>query len=69
MWSILAIVALAIWLAAIPSEHNEQLHQVTASEDVRNPWTSRRAWVILLYFGLQTSLFLNHVMAYTAIAG
>ncbi|MGK4115480.1 MFS transporter [Lysinibacillus capsici] len=59
MWSILAIVALVIWLAAIPSELNEQLQQVTTSEEVRNPWTSRRAWVILLYFGLQTSLFFS----------
>lgn len=59
MWSILAIVALVIWLAAIPSEHNEQLQQITTSEEVRNPWTSRRAWVILLYFGLQTSLFFS----------
>ncbi|WP_155591109.1 CynX/NimT family MFS transporter [Lysinibacillus cavernae] len=58
MWSLLAVVALIIWGWAIPSQHNEQV-QITSTEHARNPWTSGRAWAILLYFGLQTSLFFS----------
>lgn len=59
IWALLAIVALVFWLWAIPTEQTEHVQSLATSEHVRNPWTSGRAWVILLYFGLQTSLFFS----------
>ncbi|WP_341302886.1 MFS transporter [Lysinibacillus sp. FSL H8-0500] len=59
IWALLAVVALVIWLWAIPAQSNEQLQRITTIEHARNPWTSGRAWAILLYFGLQTSLFFS----------
>lgn len=59
IWALLAVMALVIWLWAIPAQSNEQLQRITTIEHARNPWTSGRAWVILLYFGLQTSLFFS----------
>lgn len=59
LWVILAIVTVVFWLLAIPTEQPEFGQNVETSEQSRNPWTSRRAWVILLYFGLQTSLFFS----------
>ncbi|KOY83587.1 MFS transporter [Lysinibacillus macroides] len=59
IWALLAVMALVIWLWAIPAQSNEQLQRITTIEHARNPWTSGRAWAILLYFGLQTSLFFS----------
>lgn len=59
IWALLALGALVIWLWAIPSQQNEQVLKITTTEHARNPWTSGRAWAILLYFGLQTSLFFS----------
>ena len=59
MWALLAIVALIIWSWAIPKEQGEDVQELANSEQARNPWTTGRAWSILLYFGLQTSLFFS----------
>lgn len=57
-WIVVAIVALAIWLVAIPNEKNKaQETTIHANESVRNPWKNKHAWTMLLFFGLQTSLF------------
>lgn len=57
-WIVLAIVALAIWLLVIPNEKSKaQETAIKADESVRNPWRNKHAWTMLLFFGLQTSLF------------
>lgn len=57
-WIVLAIVALAIWLLVIPNEKSKaQETVIKADESVRNPWRNKHAWTMLLFFGLQTSLF------------
>lgn len=57
-WIVVAIVALAIWLIVIPNEKNKVQETASkADESVRNPWKNKHAWTILLFFGLQTSLF------------
>ncbi|MER1985941.1 MAG: MFS transporter [Solibacillus sp.] len=55
IWGLLAIFALITWTMAVerPPASTEQ----TDKESARNPWKTTRAWIILLYFGLQTSLF------------
>ena len=57
-WIVVAIVALAIWLIVIPNEKSKAQETATKSdESVRNPWRNKQAWTMLLFFGLQTSLF------------
>lgn len=59
-WAVLAIIALVIWLLTIQKDQDELSETDVLSEnDARNPWKNVRAWTILIYFGLQTSLFFS----------
>jgi len=59
-WSILALSALIMWFLLVQKEEQELSRKDENSEHViRNPWKSCRAWTILIYFGLQTSLFFS----------
>jgi MFS transporter, CP family, cyanate transporter len=59
-WAALAIIALVIWLLTIQKDQDELSETDVLSEnDARNPWKNVRAWTILIYFGLQTSLFFS----------
>lgn len=59
-WSILALSALIMWFLLVQKEERELSRKDEKSEHViRNPWKSCRAWTILIYFGLQTSLFFS----------
>ncbi|KOS64129.1 MFS transporter [Lysinibacillus agricola] len=65
-WSVLAIIALCIWILAIQNEEVELSDTDIMPENVaRNPWKDVRAWTILIYFGLQTSLFFS-IMSWLA---
>ncbi len=59
MWALLAMVALILWSWAIPKEQGRDGEELAKNEPARNPWVTGRAWSILLYFGLQTSLFFS----------
>ncbi|HAU33939.1 MFS transporter [Lysinibacillus sp. FSL R5-0849] len=59
MWALLAMVALILWSWAIPKEQGADGEELAKNEPARNPWVTGRAWSILLYFGLQTSLFFS----------
>lgn len=59
-WAVLAMIALVIWLLIIQKDQDELSETDVLSEnDARNPWKNVRAWTILIYFGLQTSLFFS----------
>jgi len=59
-WAVLAMIALVIWLLTIQKDQDELSETDVLSEnDARNPWKNVRAWTILIYFGLQTSLFFS----------
>ena len=59
-WAVLAMIALVIWLLTIKKDQDELSETDVLSEnDARNPWKNVRAWTILIYFGLQTSLFFS----------
>jgi len=59
-WSILALSALMMWYLLIQKEGQELSRKDEKSEQLtRNPWKSIRAWTMLIYFGLQTSLFFS----------
>lgn len=55
IWGLLAIFALLPWTMAVARTSNSA--KEVDEESARNPWKTTRAWLILLYFGLQTSLF------------
>lgn len=59
IWGALAILALISWTLVVEKkvtfeETTEDIH-----EEGRNPWKSGLAWIIMLYFGLQTALFFS----------
>ncbi|MFJ5766323.1 CynX/NimT family MFS transporter [Lysinibacillus sp. NPDC093210] len=60
-WAVLAVFALIIWLLVIQNKQDRPTMQGEnlTKEASRNPWKNGRAWTILLYFGLQTSLFFS----------
>lgn len=55
VWGLLAIFALVTWTMAVERTPASATH--VDEQAARNPWKTTRAWIILLFFGLQTSLF------------
>jgi MFS transporter, CP family, cyanate transporter len=58
IWGVLSVPALILWTAAAGKQEQVELRQ-TQDIEVRNPWKTKRAWLILLFFGLQTSSFFS----------
>lgn len=58
IWGVLSVPALILWTAAAGKQEQMELRQ-TQDIEVRNPWKTKRAWLILLFFGLQTSSFFS----------
>lgn len=58
IWGFLAVLALVSWLVAIDSGKST-MPLSTTKIAARNPWKNKLAWAILIYFGLQTSLFFS----------
>ncbi|MBB4826027.1 CP family cyanate transporter-like MFS transporter [Sporosarcina luteola] len=58
IWSILAIAGILLWLAATRGEvqirQQSEGHSRTAGT---SPWKTPKAWIFLLFFGLQASTF------------
>lgn len=67
MWALLAMVALILWSWAIHKEQGADGEELAKNEPARNPWVTGRAWSILLYFGLQTSLFFSMMLWLTPL--
>ncbi|MFJ8516967.1 MFS transporter [Lysinibacillus xylanilyticus] len=63
-WAILAIIAICIWVLAIQNQELSETSALTKNA-ARNPWKNVRAWIILIYFGIQTSLFFS-IMSWLA---
>ena len=60
IWSALALLAYLIWIQSIKS--GEVVIEPTEVEEpilFRSPWSNKRAWLILLFFGFQASLFFS----------
>lgn len=58
LWGFLSIPALILWTIASGKQEQLAVRQIQSIE-VRNPWKTKRAWFILLFFGLQTSSFFS----------
>ena len=59
IWGVFAVVAIVIWLMAVKKEPKLTLVREEAAAVGRNPWKTKRAWILLLFFGVQTSLFFS----------
>ena len=58
LWGILSVPALILWTIASGRQEQKEAEQVR-EQGGRNPWKTKRAWLILLFFGLQTSSFFS----------
>ena len=58
LWGALTIIAIVLWTFAA-GDKDEAVENIEEDGQVRNPWKNKTAWLILLYFGLQTSLFFS----------
>lgn len=71
-WSALTLFGLVAWFLAMKG-HIEvrQLDSVVAKEHqekIRSPWKTRKAWLFLLFFGLQSSAFFSIITWLAPIA-
>lgn len=67
IWAVLAIFAMFCWVLAVKDKSAVTLENVQ-SDIARNPWKNKSAWSILIYFGLQTSLFFSLTTWLTSVA-
>lgn len=59
IWGVLSIFALLLWSIAVEKHLNGEMVREVVQEAARNPWKTSLAWIILIYFGLQTALFFS----------
>ncbi|MEK5070191.1 MFS transporter [Sporosarcina sp. FSL K6-1508] len=72
IWSVLALLGLVSWFLAMKG-HLEirQLDSVTVKgkrKKIKSPWKTRKAWLFLLFFGLQSSAFFSIITWLAPIA-
>jgi CP family cyanate transporter-like MFS transporter len=59
-WSSLALLAYLVWFMAMKPEQDKKVHiDIDKETTFRSPWSNKRAWLILLFFGFQASLFFS----------
>ena len=58
-WSTLALLAYLVWFVAMKPQNERAVTTEQQQATFRSPWTNRRAWLILLFFGFQASLFFS----------
>lgn len=58
IWGVLAFIAIIIWHMAIPEKRPAEV-KVQNQQTGRNPWKLKTTWIIMLFFGIQTSLFFS----------
>lgn len=72
IWSILALIGLVAWFLAMKGQmEGPQINSVKAKSQrnqMKSPWTSRKAWLFLLFFGLQSSAFFSIITWLAPIA-
>jgi len=69
-WSSLALLAYVVWMFAMkPKETEDQKIEVDQTAVFRSPWSNKRAWFILLFFGFQASLFFSLTTWLASAAG
>lgn len=60
IWAALALLAYLVWILSIKKDHGvKETVEMDEPAVFRSPWTNTRAWLILLFFGFQASLFFS----------
>ncbi|MBD7908306.1 MFS transporter [Sporosarcina gallistercoris] len=72
IWAVLAFVGIAAWLASgndglIVRQHGGS-PSIEEMSEVRSPWKNGKAWLFLLFFGLQSAAFFSIVIWLAPIA-
>lgn len=67
IWGLLAVIAMVSWVIAV-QDTPVQRSKIEQTVSARNPWKNKVAWTILIYFGLQTSLFFSLTTWLTSVA-
>jgi MFS transporter, CP family, cyanate transporter len=72
IWAVLAFMGLASWFLATKGKLNVQQQKPADIKENREktklPWKSRKAWMVMLFFGLQSSAFFSIVTWVAPIA-
>lgn len=72
IWAVLAFVGIAAWIASANDQLIVRQHGGSASKEelkaVRSPWRNRKAWLFLMFFGLQSAAFFSIVIWLAPIA-
>lgn len=72
IWAVFAVIGILAWLASSNGElivrQNLGRHSIEELNEVRSPWKNRKAWFILLFFGLQSAAFFSIVIWLAPIA-
>ncbi|MTD29791.1 CynX/NimT family MFS transporter [Planomicrobium sp. YIM 101495] len=59
-WSLLAVLALVVWKFTKFPEQDLQVKNTTGRK-IASPWKDFKAWLMLIFFGLQSSLFFSFI--------
>lgn len=60
IWSALALLAYVVWILSLKdTEAVKEPVELDEQALFRSPWSNTRAWLILLFFGFQASLFFS----------
>ena len=57
IWGVLAFIAIIVWSIVLPEK--QQVEAKITEQVGRNPWKLKTVWIIMLFFGIQTSLFFS----------
>lgn len=72
IWSVLALLGFVAWMIAMKGKMEVRQLDSTfvkaARKKGRSPWKSRKAWLFLLFFGLQSSAFFSIITWLAPIA-
>ena len=72
IWSVLALLGLVAWFLAMKGNTEvRQLDSVVVKvkqKKMKSPWKTRKAWLFLLFFGLQSSAFFSIITWLAPIA-
>ncbi|MDW0109558.1 MFS transporter [Sporosarcina aquimarina] len=72
IWAVLAFLGVALWLTSSSDQlivqHHKSITEQNAAIAVRSPWKTRKAWLFLLFFGLQSAAFFSIVIWLAPIA-
>lgn len=72
IWAVLAFLGIAVWLTSssdrLTVQHHASKNEQHFTIAVRSPWRHGKAWLFLLFFGLQSAAFFSIVIWLAPIA-